>query len=67
MGAYDFGATVSPSTFTASPLRNVDPDLIFEDAQEDFQDFHLSPFTINQSSDDHEALMKKGLFKALNE
>lgn len=52
-----FGVTKVPSISIASPFRNDDPDIIFSDEQEAFQDFNFVPFTIHQKSDDDIALM----------
>lgn len=61
-----FGATVGPSTSTTLPLREDDPDLLFGDDQDDFQNFVFCPITIHQVMDDEDAPMTIGQFKQLN-
>lgn len=55
--------TKEPATSIASTTFDFDPDIIFWDDQENFQEFVFIPFTINLNRDDDEALMTKGQFK----
>lgn len=66
MGVGTSGVTIGPSSTPISSLRAIDPNTIFSDGCDAFQDFHYSPFTVLQEGDDDDALMSKGQFKALN-
>ena len=67
MGAGASGVTIGPSSTQISPLHNDDPDTIFGDDHDDFQDFHYSSFNVQPSSDDKDEPMTKEQFKTLNE
>lgn len=66
MGTGASGVTVGPISRPISPLRTTDPDTVFGDSFDDFQDFHYSPFVVQQESDEDDAPMTKRNFKALN-
>lgn len=63
----NIGVTSGLSTSSSSPFRKNDRDIMFGDDLGNFQDFVFSPFTVNQASDDDEALITKGQFKQLND
>lgn len=48
MGAGAFGSTFGFSFSPVSLLMAEDPGTIFYDNQDDFQDFHYSPFTVRE-------------------
>lgn len=67
MGTCAFNATVGPNASPIFALRDDDPNLVFGDAQDDFQDFLYSPFIVHQTSDDNEASTTKAKLNDLNE
>lgn len=64
-GAVASGVTIGPDFTPISPLRQDDPDTVFSDDHDEFQDFHYSPFNVHEDNDD-DAPITKGKFKALN-
>lgn len=55
-----FCVTVGPNTSPTSTLREDDPDIMYGDDQDDFQNFVFIPFTIHPTSNDDESPMRKG-------
>lgn len=60
------GFSVGTKFTLISPLCQDDPDTIFGDDRDAFEDFHYSPFNIRPESDEDDAPMTIKKFKVLN-
>ncbi|KAL7587925.1 hypothetical protein Lser_V15G40915 [Lactuca serriola] len=66
MGERAYGFSSGVDITPISPLCQDDPDTIFGDGRDIFEDFTYSPFRVQQESDEDDAPMTTEQFKAIN-
>ncbi|KAL7587924.1 hypothetical protein Lser_V15G40914 [Lactuca serriola] len=66
MGERTYGLSSGVDITPISHLCQDDPDIIFGDGRGVFEDFTYSPFRVQQGSDEDDAPMTTGQFKAIN-